>query len=177
MATTLLLNADCQPVSFLPLSVVSWEDAIKYMVLDKASVIEWYDDWIVRSANWETRVPAVIMLHEYMKCKTTVRFSKQNVFLRDDWTCQYCATPLSEKTATMDHVLPISKGGKTSFLNIVAACPTCNSLKGNDHRVIPKKKPYKPDYWELVNKRKKRPFAIRHNSWRPYIEPHIHHKG
>jgi 5-methylcytosine-specific restriction endonuclease McrA len=146
------------------------------MVLDKVSVLEWYDGWTVRSANWETTVPSVVMLHEYMKCKTSVRFSKQNVFLRDAWTCQYCFKPLTEKTATMDHVLPLSKGGKTNFVNIVAACPTCNSLKGNDHRITPKRKPYKPDYWELVNQRKKRPFAIKHHTWKPYIEPHqIHH--
>jgi 5-methylcytosine-specific restriction endonuclease McrA len=172
MSNTLLLNADAQPVSFLPLSVISWQDAIKYMVLDKASVVEWHDDWIVRSAHWETRVPAIIMLHEYMKAKTTVRFSKQNIFLRDEWKCQYCDTHLTEKTATMDHVLPISKGGKTTFLNIVAACPMCNSSKGNDHRIVPKRKPYKPEYWELVGKRKKRPFAINHDSWKLYIDPH-----
>jgi 5-methylcytosine-specific restriction endonuclease McrA len=173
--STLLLNADANPVSFLPLSVITWQTAIRYIVLDKASVLEWYSDWTVRSVNWETKVPSVIMLHEYMKCKTTVRFSKQNIFLRDNWTCQYCHKPLTEKTATMDHVLPVSKGGKTNFNNIVAACPICNSLKGNNHKVIPKLQPYKPDYWELVNHRKKRPFSIKHDSWKPYIEPHIQH--
>ena len=87
---TLLLNADAQPVSYLPLSVISWQDAIKYMVLDKAAVLEWHDTWTVRSSNWETLVPSVLMLKEFMKCKTTVRFSKQNIFLRDERSCQYC---------------------------------------------------------------------------------------
>ena len=76
MADTLLLNADAQPVSYLPLSVLTWQDAIKYMVLEKAAVLEWHDNWIVRSATWETPVPAVMMLREYMKPKQTVRFSK-----------------------------------------------------------------------------------------------------
>jgi 5-methylcytosine-specific restriction endonuclease McrA len=170
MADCLLLNADAQPVSFLPLSTLTWQDAIKYLVLEKASVLEWHDNWIVRSASWETAVPAVMMLSTYLKPKQYVRFSKGNVFLRDDWICQYCESDLTPKTATMDHVLPVSKGGKTMFENIVAACPLCNANKGNNHKIVPKKKPYKPDYWELVNKRKKFPFSVRHNSWNNYLE-------
>ena len=49
--TTLVLNADAQPVSLLPLSIVGWQEAIRYLVLDKVTVMDWYDDWIVRSAN------------------------------------------------------------------------------------------------------------------------------
>ena len=169
MSDTLLLNSDCQPVSYLPLSVITWQEAIKYMVLDKASVLEWHDHWVVHSASWETPVPSVIMLKEYMKCKTAVRFSKQNVFLRDEWTCQYCGTGLTLKKATIDHVLPLSKGGKTNFDNIVAACPPCNAGKGNNHKIKPAKKPYKPDYWELVSKRKKMPFYIKFDNWRNYL--------
>lgn len=60
--STLLLNADMQPISLLPLSIVDWQEAIRYMVLEKADVLEWYDDWVVRSARWETRVPAVLLL-------------------------------------------------------------------------------------------------------------------
>jgi 5-methylcytosine-specific restriction endonuclease McrA len=67
----------------LPVSIISWQESIKYMVLDKATVLEWYEDWTVRSERWSTRVPAVIMLNEYQKPKIRVRFSKQNVFLRD----------------------------------------------------------------------------------------------
>jgi hypothetical protein len=78
--STLLLNADMQPLSFLPLSTVDWQEAIRYMVLDKATVLEWHDDWIVRSARWETRVPAVIMLRDYQKPKATVRLPKEIYF-------------------------------------------------------------------------------------------------
>ena len=80
--STLLLNADMQPLSFLPLSTVDWQEAIRYMVLDKATVLEWHNDWIVRSARWETRVPAVIMLRDYQKPKATIRLTKRNIFLR-----------------------------------------------------------------------------------------------
>ena len=50
--STLLLNADMQPISLLPLSTVDWQEAIRYMVLEKAEVLEWHEDWIVRSARW-----------------------------------------------------------------------------------------------------------------------------
>ena len=60
--STLLLNADMQPVSLLPLSVVDWQEAIRYLVLEQVEVMERHDNWVVHSANWETLVPAVIML-------------------------------------------------------------------------------------------------------------------
>jgi 5-methylcytosine-specific restriction endonuclease McrA len=169
MADTLLLNADAQPVSYLPLSTLTWQDAIKYMVLEKARVLEWHDDWIVRSATWSTPVPAVMMLTEYMKTKTTVRFSKSNVFLRDNYTCQYCKADLEKKECTLDHVLPISLGGKTVWENSVTACGPCNARKSNTTKMKPNIKPYKPDFYELVNKRKRLSYNIRHESWLPYV--------
>lgn len=169
MSDTLLLNSDAQPVSWLPLSTLTWQDAIKYMVLDKARVLDWHDGWIVHSASWETPVPSVMMLTEYMKPKTSVRFSKSNVFLRDQYTCAYCSSKLEKKDCTLDHVLPSSLGGKTTFENTVTACGKCNAGKGNDKRIKPKYKPQKPDFWELVSKRKKMPFQIRHESWLPYL--------
>jgi 5-methylcytosine-specific restriction endonuclease McrA len=167
--TTLVLNQDGNPVSMLPLSVISWEESIKYMVLDKAHVLEWYDEWIVRSARWETRVPAVIMLKEYMKPKTNIRFSKQNVFLRDSYKCSYCEIEVNRRTATLDHVLPTSHGGKTTFENCVTACGDCNARKGNNKKIVPKFKPYKPSYFQLVEKRRRQSFDLGHASWAIYL--------
>ena len=169
MSDTLLLNADGAPVSFLPLSTLNWQEAIKYMVLDKASILAWHEDWIVHSARWETRVPSILMLHDYMKPKTSIRFSKGNVFLRDNYTCAYCEKILAKKECTLDHVLPSSHGGKTTFENTVTACGNCNASKGNNKKIRPKFKPYKPDFYELINKRKRLPFNIRHNEWLEYI--------
>ena len=169
MADTLLLNSDGQPVSWMPLSVLTWQEAIKYMVLDKGRVLEWHDHWIVHSSNWETRVPAVMMLTEYMKPKNSIRYSKANVFLRDGYVCQYCSTHLDKKDCTLDHVLPISHGGKSTFENATTACGPCNASKGANKKIKPKVKPYKPDYWELVNRRKKMPFHLRHPTWEQYV--------
>ena len=170
MSNCLLLNADASPISVIPLSIISWEEAIQKMVSDKATVLEWYDDWVVHSANWETKVPAVMILKEYQKKKTGVRFSKQNVFLRDSYTCQYCAESVTGRTATLDHVLPVSHGGKSTFENTVCACASCNANKGNDRKIVPKIKPLKPTYFQLVDKRKKMKFDLRHPSWAMYLE-------
>jgi 5-methylcytosine-specific restriction endonuclease McrA len=168
--STLMLNADGAPVSWLPLSIIPWEEAVKYIVLEKATVLEFYDDWIVHSANWETPVPAVMILREYEKRKTSIRYSKHNVFLRDGYVCQYCGDDVSKKTATLDHVLPVSHGGKTTFENTVCACATCNANKGNDKKIVPKTKPFKPTYFQLVDKRKKQKWDMPHPSWANYLE-------
>jgi 5-methylcytosine-specific restriction endonuclease McrA len=168
--STLMLNADGAPISYLPLSTIPWEDAIKYLVLDKATPLEFYEDWIVHSANWETPVPSVMILKEYEKRKTSIRFSKHNVFLRDGYICQYCGDDVNKKTATLDHVLPVSHGGKTTFENTVCACSDCNASKGNNKKIIPKAKPYKPNYFQLVEKRKKLSWDYQHPSWKQYLE-------
>jgi hypothetical protein len=167
--TTLVLNKDGSPVSMLPLSIISWQEAIKYMVLDKAYVLEWHEDWIVRSARWETQVPAVIMVKEFMKKKSSIRFSKQNVFLRDGYKCAYCEIDVNRKTATLDHILPTSLGGKTTFENSVCACADCNARKGNNQKIRPKKMPTRPNYYQLVEQRKKMPFDLGHPSWASYL--------
>lgn len=165
---TLLLNADAAPLSVVPLSAVSWQEAIKYMCLDRVTVLEWYDDWVVRSSNWETRVPAVVMVKEYIRKNRNPNFSRFNVILRDQFRCQYCTELVSKASATMDHVIPQSMGGKTSWDNIVTACGPCNSRKGSK-LIKPVREPYRPTYYELANIRRKLPFDIRHPSWEDYL--------
>jgi 5-methylcytosine-specific restriction endonuclease McrA len=167
--STLILNSDAAPLSYLPLSVIPWEESIKYLVLDKASVIEYHRDWIVRSARWSTSVPAVMILKQYEKRKTTLRFSKNNIFLRDQFTCQYCGIAVNRRTATLDHVKPVSLGGKSTWENCTTSCGRCNSIKGNSESFLPKIKPYKPNYYELVEKRKKMPWDMIHPAWANYI--------
>ena len=169
MGDTLVLNADGIPVSYLPLSAVQWKEAVTYIWLDKVTVLDWYDDWIVRSAHWETRVPAVIMLKDMMRRRRTPRFSKTNLYIRDLYTCQYCLTQLPRKELTLDHVRPLSLGGKTNWENIVAACGPCNGKKGNKLYPLPKTTPYKPDYWELVAKRKQLENEIKNPIWKNYL--------
>lgn len=168
MSDTLILNRDAQPLNMIPLSTVSWQDAIRFMWLDRAQVVEWYDDWIVRSPSWETAVPAVIMVKDFVKTRLYPRLSKYNVALRDHFQCQFCEKPISITNVTKDHVVPQSLGGKTTWENIVAACESCNQSKG-DRLIKPKRAPHRPTYYELVAIRKTMPYDLRHPSWQEYI--------
>jgi 5-methylcytosine-specific restriction endonuclease McrA len=84
------------------------------------------------------------------------------------FVCQYCNSNFSQKELTLDHVLPISRGGKTSWENIVSACNPCNSRKGSK-LIKPNKLPYQPTYYELANNRKKIEFDIKHPSWANWL--------
>jgi len=169
MADCLLLNADGMPVSYMPLSTLTWHESIRYLVLDKAGVLEWHDSWIVHSATWETQVPSVMILRDYMKPKNSVRFSRSNVYLRDNCECQYCGVKIDRKDATLDHVLPVSKGGKSTWENCTTACGPCNASKSDKLGYKPRIKPFKPDYYELVNKRKKLSFNLTHTAWHKFL--------
>jgi 5-methylcytosine-specific restriction endonuclease McrA len=169
MSDVLVLNADAQPLNYLPLSAVSWRDAIQQIWLDKCTVLEYYDDWVVSSPSTQFQVPAIIMMKDFFRRHTTPRFSKLNCHIRDLYSCQYCNTQQSHKELTLDHVLPRSHGGRTSWLNIVTACKACNVAKGNRLTPLPMIKPYRPSYYELVEKRKQFDFSIRHDSWRQFI--------
>jgi 5-methylcytosine-specific restriction endonuclease McrA len=169
MTSTLVLNADGNPVSYIPLSVIDWQSSISYIVLDRADILEWYDNWIVRSANWSTHVPAVIMLRTFEKKKNYIRYSKSNVFLRDNYTCQYCGRKMNKKECTLDHVQPISRGGRSIFENTVCSCSKCNATKGNSNKLKPIKKPIRPNYHQLAEIRKQHPYEIKHPSWNLYI--------
>ena len=171
MSDCLVLNADGLPISVMPLSTIPWEESIKYMVLNKADVLMYHENWIVRSERWETQVPSVIMLREYMKTKSSVRFSRSNVYLRDNGQCQYCGVAVSRSESTLDHVLPVSKGGKSVWENCTTACAPCNASKSDKVKGWkPNLKPYKPDFYDLVNKRKKMGFdSVRFKEWLQFI--------
>jgi 5-methylcytosine-specific restriction endonuclease McrA len=110
------------------------------------------------------------MLTQYQKPKHTMRLSKRNIFLRDAYVCQYCGTNVTEVTATLDHVLPVSKGGKTTWENSTTACKTCNYKKAaHVGKMKPKVTPYKPTFWDLVAKRRGRGYHLQHPSWADYL--------
>jgi 5-methylcytosine-specific restriction endonuclease McrA len=108
-------------------------------------------------------------LKQMQRRRQKPRFSKNNLYVRDLYTCQYCNTPYTKSNLTLDHVVPISKGGKTRWTNIVAACGPCNSHKGNKTHMKPIRTPHAPDYYELVNKRKQLEMSIAHPSWSAYL--------
>lgn len=169
MSDTLVLNADFTPLNILPISSISWKDAIKISILGHAKTIEWYDEWTVHSPSVSMRVPAVMVSETYIKKKNTVRFSRSNLLIRDNFTCQYCTKKLNSIDLTVDHVIPRVKGGKTRWENIVCACYVCNSIKGHKSNMSPRIKPYKPDYHQLLDNVRKMPIKIPNIKWIDYI--------
>jgi len=170
MSHTLLLNADAQPLSLLPLSTVTWKDAIRLTFLDKVRVIEEYEDWEVHSATQSFKVPSIVMVKSYVKRANNISLTRNNLYLRDSYKCQYCGEDHSHHDLTYDHVLPRAKGGRTEWENIVASCKPCNSKKGS--KIIePLNLPYIPTYWDLIKKRTEIPIIIRHYSWERFLDP------
>lgn len=123
----LVLNADYRPLSYYPLSLWPWQEAIKAAVLDRVQIVAEYDQ-IVRSQRQEFRIPSVVVLKDYVKPQKRVAFTRFNLFLRDEFCCQYCG---AKGDLTFDHVIPRSRGGITSWENVVAACSPCNLRKGS----------------------------------------------
>ena len=170
----LLLNADFQPFSMFPLSTIPWQDAIKAVFSDRVSVVAEYDVDI-HSATQTWRLPSVVALRDYIKRDAAPTFSRYNVYLRDEFTCQYCGKPFEARHLTFDHVIPRAAGGVSSWTNVVAACGPCNHRKGSklvhEAHMNLLKKPVAPTAWDLNGRGRKLPrtHAALHESWRDYL--------
>ena len=126
---TLVLNADFRPLSYYPLSLCSWQNAIKSVFLNRVSIIESYDQE-VHSPSISLLLPSVIALKNYVLLQRKPVFTRFNVFLRDNFTCQYCHDSFIANELTFDHVVPRCLNGKTKWNNVVSACTSCNLKKG-----------------------------------------------
>jgi 5-methylcytosine-specific restriction endonuclease McrA len=168
----LVLNADFRPLSYFPLSVWSWQDAVKAVVLDRVSVLSEYETK-VHSPSFVLRLPSVIALREYIPSARRPAFTRFNVFLRDSFECQYCGDDLPAQDLTFDHVIPRSRGGRTSWENVVAACGPCNLRKADkllrECHMNPRHIPRQPTSWELQENGRSFPPNHLHESWRDYL--------
>jgi len=118
--------------AYEPLQVVGWEKAIYLVVTKKADLLVAYDR-VIRSVSLTLQAPKVVRLKRHVQLKLRERgiYKKREVFERDNWICQYCGTGVMPRTATVDHVVPRSKGGATSWTNTATACSPCNARKAN----------------------------------------------
>ena len=165
----LVLNADFRPLSYYPLSLWPWQESIKAAVLDRVTVLAEYDT-TVRSQRHEFRLPSVVVLKEFLHPQKRVAFTRFNLFLRDQFACQYCG---AKGDLTFDHVLPRSRGGITSWENVVAACSPCNLKKSNKtlkqasmHLLHTPRAP-QPD--EMLAHGRRFPPNHLHESWMDYL--------
>lgn len=121
----LILNA-----SYEPLHICSVKRAVSLLMHEIAERIE-DGDKVLRSATQVFPVPSVVRLKKFVKrpFRYSVAFNRKNVFKRDDYTCQYCG--VISNNLTLDHILPRSRGGETSWENVVTCCYKCNVQKSN----------------------------------------------
>ncbi|MDE2517512.1 MAG: HNH endonuclease [Rhodospirillales bacterium] len=168
----LVLNADFRPLSYFPLSLWCWQDAVKAVVLDRVSVISEYDT-AIRSPSMRMRLPSVIALKDYIHAARRPAFTRFNVFLRDGFACQYCGERLPTQDLTFDHVIPRSRGGRTTWENVVTACGPCNLHKGSrllrECTLHLRSHPRQPTTWELQDNGRAFPPNYLHQSWRDYL--------
>ena len=172
LAPALVLNADFRPLSYFPLSLWSWRDTIKAVFLDRVNIVSEYDSF-VRSPSLTMRLPSVIALKQYVQQAQHPAFTRFNVFLRDGFTCQYCRNEFQAHDLTFDHIIPRSKGGRTTWENVVAACSRCNLVKSNktprESGMIPAIEPCRPNNWQLQENGRRFPPNHLHHSWRDYL--------
>jgi len=146
MSEVLVLNKN-----FYAIAVTGWQRAISLLYLDHARVVDegyrTYDfvDWLdasreseeneagfVRTPNLKIAIPEVISLNLFGKVpKREVTFCRRNLFLHYNWSCCYCNRKLPSNQLNLDHVLPKSRGGKTTWENVVVSCISCNKRKAN----------------------------------------------
>ncbi|MBF5044049.1 HNH endonuclease [Aggregicoccus sp. 17bor-14] len=180
-SSVLVLNRYYQPVH-----VTSVKRAFGLLYLGVAKAIDSqyrlyeFEDWAALSAaNHEAittvdrriRVPRVVVLYAYEYLpKGRVRFSRLNIYARDHDTCQYCGKTLPRAELNLDHVLPRSQGGKTSWENVVCSCVPCNLRKGGrtpeQARMRLLKKPVRPRWTPLFRGAAKR---VTYREWLPFL--------
>ena len=159
----LVLNFD-----FSPISVCTVQRAFLLVYLGKAEMLTDYKKCLLHTVDDSFPVPAVIRLLRYIVIPYKgVLLSRQNVFKRDGYTCQYCGT---QKDLTLDHVIPRSKKGKSTWTNLVTACKRCNARKG-DYSVESaglrlRKQPEKPSYLTFLRYHS----GLFQEEWGPYLQ-------
>lgn len=168
----LVLNADFRPLSYYPLSLWHWQDAVKAVFLDRVAVVAEYDT-VIHSPTTEFRLPSVIALKDYVQQQRQPAFTRFNVFLRDRFSCQYCGQRFTTQELTFDHVLPRMRGGRTTWENVVTACQACNLRKGSKELKSSGlnllNKPHQPATHELQNAGRAFPPPFVHTTWRDYL--------
>lgn len=165
----LVLNADYRPLSYYPLSLWSWQETIKAVFLERVNIVSEYER-VARSPSFEMPIPSVVSLKQYVKPAAWPAFTRFNVFLRDWFCCQYCG---AAEELTFDHLVPRSRGGRTTWENVITACSPCNLRKGgrliDECDMQPTQWPHRPTTMQLQKHGRAFPPNYLHDSWLDYL--------
>jgi 5-methylcytosine-specific restriction endonuclease McrA len=167
--SVLLLNQNYEP-----LNVTTVRRAIGLILTGKAQVLEEDSEWI-RSPRFSMRAPSVLRLHYYVKRPfPELKVTRKGLLARDDHTCQYCGR--RGGGLTIDHVIPRSRGGRSTWENMVTCCVRCNNRKGGrtpeeaGMKLI--RKPFRPRFVPYMNYAKFVAAYRQHREWWPYLAPY-----
>lgn len=158
--TCLVLNADYRPLSTWPLSRMTVHEAAVAVYKERVSLVEDWGD-VFRHAGGSMPVPKVVALRAYVHVHAQPKFCRRSIYLRDRHCCQYCGERFPTSELTFDHVLPKSKGGQTTWENVLTCCVRCNvgkrdslvthgSRRGDRGAWRPLKMPRQPTSFELL---------------------------
>jgi 5-methylcytosine-specific restriction endonuclease McrA len=178
---TLILNRNWQPVNVATVAralVLLWNEAARVVDPQTYQLFNWGDwskiaprdgDAFIQAVRRRLRVPEVIVLAEYDRLPTAaVSFSRRNVFKRDHWTCQYCGVQPGGEELTIDHVVPRSQGGTSTWDNCVLSCIECNKRKADrtpqQAGVKLRNAPVRPTWKPLYARH-----AVRIESWSKFV--------
>jgi 5-methylcytosine-specific restriction endonuclease McrA len=163
----LILNAD-----YRAMTVCTVYKAFLLVYLDKAEIVNRVENGVIRTVSQNFAIPSVIKLRSYVNTPFKgVMLTRQNIFKRDGGKCVYCS---SRQDLTLDHVVPRSRGGDSTWTNLVTACRSCNTKKGD---YLPEEislalpyKPFKPSFIMFL-----REFSgVSDESWRQYLQASKH---
>ena len=163
---TLLLTQGYEPIKIIP-----WQRAMTLLTLDKVEVVEEYDK-AIRGTSMIVNVPAVVRLRKaFRRFAKPVKFSRVNIYARDEYRCQYCGVKCSIVQLTYDHVVPRSRGGRTSWDNIVSCCYACNARKANrtpaEAKMVLRSTPVRPTWMPAIQIRVSTKSVP--DAWRDYV--------
>jgi len=170
---TLILNRNWQPIGVAPVSrslMLVWNETAQFVDPSDFQLYTW-NDWsqlklaenepFIQAVRQRLRVPEVVVLTRYDRLPVrSVPLSRRNLFKRDEYTCQYCGDRPGSEELTIDHVLPRSRGGVSSWANCVLACVECNKRKANRTpsearmplRGVPVRPKWQPSYASRLNR-------------------------
>jgi 5-methylcytosine-specific restriction endonuclease McrA len=160
MEAVIVLNA-----GYEFMGLVSWERAMCMLVTGKVEVLK-ESDRVIRTVSRTFKIPAIIRLIKFIRriYRREVPFSRKNVLVRDEYTCQYCGNEYTSGGLTVDHIVPKVQGGANTWVNVVACCRECNMRKGGrtprqaGMQLV--RKPFKPTIMEFINLYLRRKFGM-----------------
>lgn len=148
----------------------AWLEMSQFLIADEDSDLG--DREFVRSPNFQIEAPRVVRLFRYDKVpRQTLRFNRRNLFARDENRCQFCEKQFPAAQLSFDHVVPKSRGGQTSWENVVCSCLRCNGRKGNrtpeEAGMKLARQPFRPSQNPLLALKLDDP---RYVSWRVFLQ-------